>query len=121
MDPNLLESFTKSIPENPASKDELQQKLADYQETLKDLAQASADVDIMLSTELIVKFGKLIEAAPDSQIALVDAAVAYLIEDDDEVPDTMEGGFDDDAMVFNHVCEECGLAELKVSWSSLQS
>lgn len=96
-------------------KSALQSKIRHYLDHILSASDENHLLDSTLAKSIANGLQSLIEKAPESQLAHVQAAVYYFVESDDVTPDSESiAGFDDDFEVYNAVCEHLGFPELKV-------
>ena len=113
--PESLDTYTRYLNMPLIKKAVLSQQIKDYLDAIGSTSGENACSDIELAHLLGASLIKLIDLSNDDQLLHVQAASAYFMEDDDATPDLDSVlGFEDDALVFNAVCEELGHSQLKV-------
>ena len=111
--PGTEELYRAFLENDPRSRAEM---LDDLETKLADVYSQNADiVDMDTASKLGAAIKELIETADDNQLAHVDAANLYFIDDQDEDGDTSSPvGFDDDVAVFNAVCSFLSRTDLVI-------
>lgn len=97
------------------SADDLERQVNQYLRHVREAASRDAFVDVSLAERIGSGLIFLLHRAhrfDEEQRALLQAAVLYFIEDDDQQPDVEgPGGFDDDAEVLDYVLGHLGFHE----------
>ncbi len=89
-------------------------KVRRYIQTISDAARQNR-LDIGTAGELGAGLLRLLRDCEDSQLGHAQAAVLYFMESDDAEPDLdSPSGFDDDAQVYNAVCQHLGMPDYSV-------
>lgn len=119
MEVDPVERLQSLVPDVATEKSALVARLTSYRVELENLHVAAEFTDLGLGTKLIEGFVELLTLVDEpGLVALIEGGINYLISTDDDVPDSEIGGFDDDAEVFNYICDQCDCPELQVAISA---
>lgn len=109
------EKYARHLQELPLLRPELKERVNSRLQTVLETAGDDDSVDLTLAKGIAAGLLTLIETAEDAHLPHVQAGVAYFSSVDDVTPDLESiAGFDDDAEVFNAICEHLGRGELEV-------
>lgn len=90
-------------------------KVRSYIQTISEAANQRRGLDIGTAGELGTALMRLLRECEDSGLRHAQAAVFYFLDSEDAEPDLASAtGFDDDAEVFNAVCEFLARPDLKI-------
>lgn len=110
-----VELYSKALQQPPLTRDTLKDMVENQLSQLKAAAQDNEEADLTLAEEVASGLLKLIHEIPESELSYVQAACAYFTSNEDVLADldSIEG-FDDDARVFNAVCNHLNRKDLEV-------
>lgn len=113
--PESTEVYQRYLNLPTTDRSVLQNKIKRYLEEVTSASGENELLDSTLAKGIAHGLQSLIERAPETELAHVQAAVYYFVESEDASPDSESiAGFDDDFEVYNAVCDHLGFPELKV-------
>lgn len=110
--PETVEVYQAYLGRPVLTRELLLAKVRAYIQTISSAAKETQGLDIGTASQLGSALMRLLRDCEDETLGHVQAAVLYFMESDDAEPDlSSTSGFDDDAEVFNAVCEHLGHSE----------
>jgi hypothetical protein len=111
--PSSEATYRSFLESEPRERAELLEDLEEYMAHLYSLDPEV--VDLATAAKLGAALQELIETSDQEQLAHVEAATLYFVDEEDQEGDTSAPvGFDDDVAVFNAVCQFLARKDLMI-------